>query len=81
MIIARKEITGIEFDPMQETADANRDNNYWPPRAIKSRFQLHKGKKGSNPMRDAQNEVKRLKKEKEQEQKKQAGKDKDAKKQ
>ncbi|MFP6872822.1 MAG: M1 family metallopeptidase [Verrucomicrobiales bacterium] len=65
MIIARKEITGIEFDPMQETADANRDNNYWPPRPIKSRFQLQKGKKGSNPMRDAENEAKRAKKEQE----------------
>ena len=78
MIIARREITGIELDPLQETADANRDNNYWPPRAIKSRFQLHKGKKGSNPMRDAENEKKRL--EKEQEKKKTADnpKDKDA---
>jgi len=78
MIIARREITGIELDPLQETADANRDNNYWPPRAIKSRFQLHKGKKGGNPMRDAENEKKRL--EKEQEKKKAADnpKDKDA---
>jgi aminopeptidase N len=65
MIITRKEITGIEFDPMQETADANRENNYWPPRAIKSRFQMHKRKKGSNPMRQAQEEAKRLKEEKE----------------
>jgi hypothetical protein len=79
MIIARKEITGIEFDPMQETADANRDNNYWPPRAIKSRFQLHKGKKGSNTMRDAQNEAKRLKKEQEKKKKAENPKDKDAK--
>ena len=61
MIITHKEITGIEFDPLQETADANRDNNYWPPRPIKSRFQMHKRKKGSNPMREAQEEAKRLK--------------------
>ena len=61
MIITRKEITGIELDPLQETADANRDNNYWPPRPIKSRFQMHKRKKGSNPMREAQEEAKKLK--------------------
>ncbi|MCP4846400.1 MAG: aminopeptidase [Verrucomicrobiaceae bacterium] len=79
MIIARKEITGIEFDPLQETADANRDNNYWPPRAIKSRFQLHKSKKGGNPMRDAENEKKRLRKEQEKKKNAEKPKDQDAK--
>jgi hypothetical protein len=36
---------------LEETADANLDNNHWPSRPVKSRFQLFKYK-DNNPMRE-----------------------------
>ncbi len=65
LIVAKKEITGIEFDPMRETADADRHNNHWPPRPIESRFQLRKKKDSKNPMQEAKEEKERAEKEKE----------------
>ncbi len=47
----------IELDPHRETADANRDNNFFPPRLEPSRFQIYKQNQsrggGNNPMREA----------------------------
>ncbi len=40
--VFEKEVTSIELDPYLETADTDRGNNYWPPRAEPSRFQLYK---------------------------------------
>ncbi len=37
-----KEVTAIELDPFLETADVDRDNNYWPARNEPSRFELYK---------------------------------------
>ena len=49
---SEKEIMGIVLDPNLETADTDRGNNYWPPRAEPTRFELYKRKQGSgeNPM-------------------------------
>jgi hypothetical protein len=33
-----------------ETADADRSNNYWPPRPAKTRFQIFKEQRQKNPM-------------------------------
>ncbi|MDB4810371.1 M1 family metallopeptidase [bacterium] len=64
LIISQKEITQIEVDPMLETADTDRQNNFWPRKAIESRFQLQKRKRDKNPMQKARSEEERSKKEK-----------------
>jgi hypothetical protein len=61
LIISEKEAVEIELDPFQETADTDRNNNYWPPRQEPSKFQLYKSQEyrggggGSNPMKEARN--------------------------
>jgi hypothetical protein len=56
-IISDKELRAVELDPHRETADTNRDNNYFPPRLEPSRFQLYKSNQRKspedNPMRSA----------------------------
>ena len=50
-----QEVTAVELDPFLETADVDRDNNYWPPRREPSRFELYKYQRRSrpNPMQEA----------------------------
>ncbi|MEL6133099.1 MAG: M1 family metallopeptidase, partial [Bacteroidota bacterium] len=49
--ITQKEVVTIEMDPYLETADTDFSNNYWPPRAEPSRFELFKQQQaGPNPM-------------------------------
>ncbi len=57
LIITEKEVSGIAIDPNWETADVNVNNNYWPARPIKSRFDLYKRKK-TDMMRDYNKELK-----------------------
>lgn len=59
-IISDKPLVELELDPYRETADTNRDNNYFPKRFEPSRFQLYKGDRregreppGDNPMQAA----------------------------
>ncbi|MFK7737641.1 MAG: M1 family metallopeptidase [Pirellulaceae bacterium] len=60
-VMSAKELESVELDPLRETADANRDNNYFPPRLEPSRFQIYKGESsgrrraggGGNPMQAA----------------------------
>ncbi len=55
MIVRTKAIKALELDPHRETADVDLENNYFPRRVVKSRFELFKMKKSqSNPMRSAQ---------------------------
>ena len=63
MIISDKEIVQIEVDPLLETADTDRYNNFWPPKTIESRFQLQKRKKSKNPMQKAKEQKQRVEKE------------------
>lgn len=37
-----KEVEKVELDPFLETADTDRDNNYWPEQNEPSRFELYK---------------------------------------
>ncbi|MEM9919245.1 MAG: M1 family metallopeptidase [Bacteroidota bacterium] len=54
VFITEKEISQIVLDPYLETADIDRDNNYYPPRKEKSRFELFKYRqRGENPMQKA----------------------------
>ncbi len=51
-----KEVSEIVLDPYMETADTDRNNNYWPPRREPSRFELFKRRGwggGENPMQKA----------------------------
>ena len=59
LIITKHEIEKIELDPNLESADTNRQNNYWPPKPVKSRFQLFKEKESKNPMQEARAEKER----------------------
>ena len=48
-----KEVVVLNLDPNLETADINRNNNYWPARVEPSRFKLYKEKEAKekeNPM-------------------------------
>ena len=56
-----KEVIALTLDPYRETVDTNMDNNYWPPRAEPSRFELfiqpeapRGASQGGNPMQRAQ---------------------------
>ncbi len=53
----KKEVEQIILDPLEETADTDRNNNYWPPRAEPTRFELFKSRSrrggGENPMQRA----------------------------
>jgi hypothetical protein len=53
MIMTKKEIKSLEIDPNLETADTNVDNNNWPAKLVKSRFQLWKKKYKDSPMKKA----------------------------
>ena len=57
LLVRDKEITAIAIDPKWETADVDVNNNYWPARPIKSRFDLYKRKK-KDMMRDYNKEIK-----------------------
>ncbi len=59
IVPTHKEVEHIILDPYLEIADINTDNNYYPPRESKSRFELFKsrstfpGTGGENPMQRA----------------------------
>ena len=57
LLIRDKEITAIALDANWQTADVNINNNYWPARPIKSRFELYKAKK-KDMMRDYNKKLK-----------------------
>ncbi len=52
LIVTPKEIKSLTLDPHLETADTELENNFWPPRPVKSRFQLFKEQLQPNPMRE-----------------------------
>jgi hypothetical protein len=60
LLIREKEIKEVVVDPYWETADTDINNNYWPRRIIKSRFELYKRKK-EDMMRDYNEKLKPIK--------------------
>jgi hypothetical protein len=52
VITTHKEIRSIALDPHLETADVDLENNFFPRRPIKSRFQIFKEEKVLNPMQE-----------------------------
>ncbi len=59
LIITQKEVRQIRLDPRLETADVDIDNNIFPPRISKSRFQLYKAGKSRNEMQSARDAKKK----------------------
>jgi tmRNA-binding protein len=57
LLVRDKEITALAIDAKWETADVNVNNNYWPAKPIKSRFELYKRKK-EDMMRDYNKKLK-----------------------
>ena len=57
LIMTSKEIKALQLDPHEETADADLENNFWPRRAIKSRFQLFNEPRPENPMKELREEA------------------------
>ena len=53
LLVVDEPIVSITVDPHLETADTDLSNNHWPPKIQKTRFQLYKARKKSNPMQDA----------------------------
>jgi len=54
-IVTPKEIKAITLDPHLETADTDLANNHWPPKPVKSRFQIFKEQRQPNPMQEQKN--------------------------
>jgi hypothetical protein len=53
LIVTKKEIKSITLDPHLETADVDLENNFFPRRPVKSRFQIYKeGQRPRNPMQE-----------------------------
>lgn len=52
LIMTTKELKAVQFDPHEETADADVANNFWPRRLVQERFQLNHEKKEKNPMQE-----------------------------
>ncbi len=50
MIVTPREIKSIVVDPHLETADTDLSNNAWPPKPVKTPFQLFKERETPNPM-------------------------------
>ena len=56
VFMKKKEVANITLDPNLETADCDVTNNYWPHKAVPSKFKLYKDKKSypkSNAMQKA----------------------------
>ncbi len=52
LLFTKKELKSVIFDPRQELVDTDVENNFWPRRPVKSKFQLYKDEKPVNPMRE-----------------------------
>ncbi len=52
LIMTKKELKQVQLDPHEEIGDADVENNFWPRRIIKSRFQLFKEPKVETPMKE-----------------------------
>ena len=52
LIMTTKELKAVTFDPRQELVDTDIENNFWPRRPVKTKFQLFKEDKLPNPMRE-----------------------------
>ncbi|MES2694225.1 MAG: M1 family metallopeptidase [Verrucomicrobiota bacterium] len=59
LIMTTKELKAITLDPRDEMADVDIENNFWPRRAVKTKFQLFKDEAEKNPLRELKKEKKK----------------------
>jgi len=52
LIMTAKELRAVTLDPRDEMADCDIENNFWPRRPVKTRFQLFKDATETSPMRE-----------------------------
>ena len=52
LIVTKQELKAVTFDPRQELVDCDLENNFWPRRAVKTKFQLFREEAAKNPMRE-----------------------------
>ncbi len=52
LIMTKKELKAVTFDPRQELVDCDIENNFWPRRPVKTKFQLFKEDAARNQMRE-----------------------------
>ena len=52
LIMTKKELKAVTFDPRQELVDTDLENNHWPRQPVKTKFQLFKEDTPGNPMRE-----------------------------
>ncbi len=52
LIMTKKELKAVTFDPRQELVDTDLENNHWPRQPVKTKFQLFKEDTPANPMRE-----------------------------
>jgi aminopeptidase N len=64
LIVTKKVLKSVTFDPREELADCDVENNHWPRRLVKTPFQLYKDEKAKNPMQEAKKPEKEEEKEK-----------------
>ena len=59
LIVSENELRSVAIDPMQETADADIENNYYPRRIIPSRIESFKSEGGGSLIgRDVMQDIK-----------------------
>jgi len=58
MLITEKEVSSVTVDPHWETADVNLDNNHFPRKIEKSRFEIFKSKKRRDMMKEMKTKLK-----------------------
>ena len=51
-LMTKKELRAVTFDPRQELVDCDIENNFWPRRPVKTKFQLFKEDAAKNPLRE-----------------------------
>jgi aminopeptidase N len=52
LILTTKELKAVTLDPRDEMVDCELENNFWPRRPVKTRFQLFKEASEKNPLRE-----------------------------
>ncbi len=52
IIVTPKELKSVTLDPRDELCDVEIENNFWPRRPVKTKFQLFREESGKNPMRE-----------------------------
>lgn len=52
LIMTTKELKSVTLDPRDEMADVEIENNFWPRRLVKTKFQLFKEETEKNPLRE-----------------------------